>query len=428
MKKIRNILYVLCFTFSLFLFVSCDKTNNDDNANKDDNENTYVDYVEQTKLNINVTASHSFFESDGVALATLVRNVDGDTAVFIANGQEFTARFLGVDTPESTGQVEKWGKTASLFTASKLSNAVSIVVQTDGGAAKKDTTGSRYLTYIWYKPSADADYRLINLELVQEGLSYGKTATASLYKTQLIAAQNQAMAQKLRLFGNDEDENFFAGSALNVDIKYILENSTTLLEQNAKVRFEATVVRTEGLYIYVQDYDAEADKVYSILLYTGYNFSSKKIVIGNRLSICGTVQSYEGNVQVSGLKDLAVKNEDNIQYISKDYEIKKTPVTVSDIVNATQMDERRFVILENIKVEKIYTTNNGGSSDGAMTITGKVGDETVTVRTTVLRENYELITADYFKDKTITVSGFIETYENSKQIKVVSIEDVTILQ
>ncbi len=421
MKKIRNILYVLCFTFALLLFVSCDKEN-------DDNNNSYIDYVEQTKLNINVTASHSFFGSDGVALATLVRSVDGDTAVFIANGQEFTARFLGVDTPESTGQVEKWGKTASLFTASKLSSAVSIVVQTDGGAAQKDTTGNRYLTYIWYKPSVDADYRLINLELVQEGLSYGKTATANLYKSQLIGAQNQAMTQKLRLFGDDVDENFFSGSALNTDIKYILENSTTLLEQNAKVRFEATVVRTEGLYIYVQDYDAETDKVYSLLLYTGYNFSSKKIVIGNRLSICGTVQSYEGNVQVSGLKDLAVKNEDNIQYISSNYEIKKTPVTVSDIVNATNMDERRFVTLENIKVERIYTTNNGGSSDGAMTITGKVGDETVTVRTTVLRENYELITEEYFKGKTITVTGFIETYENSKQIKVVSIEDVIILQ
>ncbi len=423
MKKIRNILYVLCFTFALLLFVSCSKEKENNN-----NENSYTDYVGQTKLNINVTASHSFFGNDGVALATLVRSVDGDTAVFVANGQEFTARFLGVDTPESTGQVEKWGKTASLFTASKLSSAVSIVVQTDGGAAQKDTTGNRYLTYIWYKPSADADYRLINLELVQEGLSYGKTATANKYKSQLIAAQNQAMAQKLRLFGNDEDENFFAGSALNTDIKYILENSTTLLEQNAKVRFEATVVRTEGLYIYVQDYDAEADKVYSLLLYTGYNFSSKKIVIGNRLSVCGTVQSYEGNVQISGLKDLAVKNEDNIQYISSDYEIKKTPVTVSDVVNATYMDERRFVTLENIKVVKIYTTNNGGSSDGAMTITGKVGDETITVRTTVLRENYELITEEYFKDKTITVTGFIETYENSKQIKVVSIEDVIILQ
>ncbi|MDE5545916.1 MAG: thermonuclease family protein [Anaeroplasmataceae bacterium] len=417
MKKIRNILLILCSILALGFFASCKK----------EEEPGYVDYVEQTKLNINVTASHKFFGEDGIAFATLVRCVDGDTAVFIANDTEFTARFLGVDTPESTGQVEKWGKTASKFTAEKLTKAVSLVVQTNGGAAQLDTTGNRYLTYIWYKPSADADYRLINLELVQEGLSYGKSETAPLYKEVLIAAQNQAMQQKLRIFGDDIDENFYYGDAKQVTIKYILENSDTLLAENAKVRFEATVVRKDGLYIYVQDYDAETDKVYSILLYTGYNFESKKMVVANRVSICGNIQEYEGNIQISGLRDTASKNPDNIQFIEKDYEIKTTSITAEELINATSLMERMFVKLENVKVTSLWTTKEG-SSAGAITITGQVDDKTVTIRTTVLRVNYELVTEDYFDGKTITVMGFIETYNGAKQIKLVSVDDVAFVE
>ncbi|MDE6660563.1 MAG: thermonuclease family protein [Anaeroplasmataceae bacterium] len=417
MKKIRNVLLILCFVVGLGFFASCGK----------EEEPGYIDYVEQTKLNINVTASHQFFGEDGIAFATLVRCVDGDTAIFVANEKEFTARFLGVDTPESTGQVEKWGKTASKFTASKLTNAVSLVVQTNGGAAQLDTTGSRYLTYIWYKPAEDADYRLINLELVQEGLSYGKSETAPLYKDVLVAAEGQAIQQKLRIFGNEIDENFFYGDAKQVTIKHILENSASLLAENAKVRFEATVVRKDGLYVYVQDYDAETDKVFSLLLYTGYNFESKKLVVANRVSICGTVQEYEGNIQVSGLRDTASKNPDNLQYIDQNYEIKTTPVTADELINATANMERLFVKLENVKVTRLWTTQEGNSA-GAITITGQVGGKTVTIRTTVLRVNYELVTESYFDGKTITVMGFIETFNGAKQIKLVSVDDVAFVE
>lgn len=426
MKKVRNIIFILCLTLFLSLFVSCNDKENNNNNNNTEQPTEVVDYVGQLKLDKTVTASDSFFESEGVGLATLVRNVDGDTAVFKTSNQEFTARFLGVDTPESTGQVEKWGKTASLFTANKLNNAVSIVVQSDGGAAQKDTTGSRYLTFVWYKATADSDYRLLNLELVQEGLSFGKTSTITKYKNNFVSAHNQAMAQKLRLWGNEADENYFAGSALQVSVKYILENKTELLSQNAKVRFEATVVRIDGLYVYVQDYDGETDKVYSILMYLGYNFTSNKLQPGYRLSICGNIQEYGGYVQISGLTDLPVAHEDNLKFIEK-ANVKETNVSVSDVLNASELDMRKFVSLENIKVTSVYTTASGDSK-GAMTITGKVGEETITIRTSVLRKDYEAVTEDYFKNKTISVKGLIEEYNETKQIKVVSIDDVTIIE
>ncbi|MCM1131152.1 MAG: thermonuclease family protein [Roseburia sp.] len=423
MKKGRKLLFILSFIICLGILISCKEETTLEPPIEPTVE--IVDYVEETKLNINVTESHQFFGSDGVSLATLVRCVDGDTAIFIANGQEFTARFLGVDTPESTGQVEEWGKTASLFTAGKLNTAVSIVVQTNGGAAQKDTTGTRYLTYVWYQPEANAEYRLLNLELVQEGLSYGKSSTASLYASQLIAAQNQAMHQKLRMFGDKKDENYYYGDAQAVTIKHILEHQEEMIKEVTKVSFDCTITREDGLYVYAQDYDAETNEVYSLLLYKGYNLSTKKLVLGNRVKITGNVQEYGGLVQISNMQDIAVASDDNIKLLEKNYEIKVTTISAEDLLNASSSKERLLVKLENVKVVSMYTTKEGDSA-GAITITGEVDGKTVKIRTSVLRkENYELITESYFENKTITVVGLLETYENSKQVKVVSIDDVT---
>ncbi|MDE5855483.1 MAG: thermonuclease family protein [Anaeroplasmataceae bacterium] len=431
MKKIRNVFLIFCFTLLLGFFASCKKEDVEKPTppiGGNDTPIEIVDYVEQTKLNINVTSAHKFFGSDGIALAKLVRCVDGDTALFIADGQEFTARFLGVDTPESTGQVEEWGKTASLFTADKLTKAVSIIVQSNGGPAQKDTTGTRYLTYVWYQPAANAEYRLLNLELVQEGLSYGKSSTASLYESQLIAAQNQAMQQKLRIFGNDKDENFYYGNAKPVTIKYIYENQVEMIKEVTKVSFDCTITREDGMYVYAQDFDAETNKVYSILLYKGYNLNTRKLAVGNRVKIIGNVQEYGGFVQVSGMQDIAVVSEDNIKIIQRNYEIITTTITPDELNAADDSMERLLVKLENVKVTEMYTTKQGDSA-GAITITGTVGDKTVKIRTAVLRtENYEIIDESYFEGKTITVIGLLETYNNEKQVKLVSINDVTIVE
>ncbi|MDE6655901.1 MAG: thermonuclease family protein [Anaeroplasmataceae bacterium] len=427
MKKIRNLLLILCFTIFLGVLASCDETN--DPINSDNPTLEVVDYVEQTKLNMTVTSSHSFFGNDGVALATVVRCVDGDTAVFLTGGKEFTARFLGVDTPESTGQVEEWGKTASLFTADKLNNAVSVVVQSNGGPAQLDTTGNRYLTYVWYQPAVNADYRLLNLELVQEGLSAGKSANATLYESQLVAAQAQAEALKLRKWGKEKDPNYYYGTAEPVTIRYIYENQTEMIKKGTKVAFDCTITREDGMYVYAQDYDAETDKVYSLLLYKGYNLKTKKLVVGNRVKITGNVQEYNGMVQVSSMQDIAVASEDNIKFIQKDYTIYTTNISGDELNKADSSMERLFVKLENVKVTSMYTTKEGDSA-GAITITGTAPDGTIVkIRTAVLlTEDYTLIKEDYFKDKTITVFGLIETFQNAKQVKVVSINDVTIVK
>jgi micrococcal nuclease len=96
--------------------------------------------------------------------------VDGDTVHFNISepsfdGSVLKARFLAVNTPESTGQIEPYGKTASDFTKEKVMNAVSIIVESDTASWNADSTGDRYLVWVWYKPSANEDYRNLNIEI-----------------------------------------------------------------------------------------------------------------------------------------------------------------------------------------------------------------------------------------------------------------------
>jgi micrococcal nuclease len=81
---------------------------------------------------------------------------------------------LGIDTPESTAQSDPWGKAASSFTCDKLTNATSIVLQSDPASGQTDSYG-RYLAWVWY------DGRLLNLELVEEAYSRAKGSTDTYY-------------------------------------------------------------------------------------------------------------------------------------------------------------------------------------------------------------------------------------------------------
>jgi DNA/RNA endonuclease YhcR with UshA esterase domain len=85
------------------------------------------------------------------------------------------------------------------------------------------------------------------------------------------------------------------------------------------------------------------------------------------------------------------------------------------------------VTMKNLKVTDIHTTNNGGDSDGAMTLTCVVNGATVSVRTDVLyTEDGSLVTANYFRGKTIDVRGIVDIYNGEYQIKVFLISDVTV--
>lgn len=97
--------------------------------------------------------------------ATLVKCTDGDTANFKINGKVYKTRFLFIDTPESTTQVEPLGKEASNFTCSALKKAKKITLETDG----KDVYDKydRLLAWVWL------DGRLHQEDITKAGLVEG---------------------------------------------------------------------------------------------------------------------------------------------------------------------------------------------------------------------------------------------------------------
>ena len=96
---------------------------------------------------------------------TLIKCVDGDTAIFDINGNKTKIRFLGIDTPESVKEenvIEPYGKEASEFTCDKLTKAKEIILEYDSNSDKQDKYG-RTLAWVF------VDNVLLEEELVKIG-------------------------------------------------------------------------------------------------------------------------------------------------------------------------------------------------------------------------------------------------------------------
>jgi len=119
--------------------------------------------------------------------------VDGDTANFIMDDKVIKVRFLAIDTPETvhpTKGVQAYGKNASEYTCTKITNAKSIVLEFDDNSDEKDKY-DRYLAWVF------VDKSLLQEELVSSG--YAKVAylygdykyTSKLEKVQKTAQDNK---------------------------------------------------------------------------------------------------------------------------------------------------------------------------------------------------------------------------------------------
>ncbi len=136
-------------------------------------EQQMIDYTGQVKFS-QADWKESDFMSSGLGVVTLKNSIDGDTAHFYSGpyNKIVQGRFNGVDTPESTGIIEEWGKAAANFTKEILTKAQTIVLETerkDGiEGPEADSTGGRYLVWVWYQPEANADYRLLSKKALEK--------------------------------------------------------------------------------------------------------------------------------------------------------------------------------------------------------------------------------------------------------------------
>ncbi|MDE7161539.1 MAG: thermonuclease family protein [Anaeroplasmataceae bacterium] len=434
MKAYRKILFVLVLVLSLCLIVSCDKGNND----KKDDE--LIDYVSQVKLERSF--QNKSFVTDGIEEVTLLQAVDGDTIhVTDHRGAILKLRFLGVDTPESTSQVEPWGAAASAFTKKAVKNCDSLVI-TGGavdGTAELDTYG-RHLSWVWYKPSATEDYKLLNLELAQLGYSKAKYSDVNQYKEELRGAITQAMKQKIKVWG-ETDPDYCYTEALEVSLPTLKQSLNEKGKEteyyNKKVIFTATVAKTNGQTYYLMDTDLESGITYAIQV---FHRTSTGIldVVGTRVKISGTITYYE-TADVYQLTDVIDRrlssNKNNLKVVEENIEVTPRLITIDDIDNTNGLLEFTLVQLNNLVVKRTYTTNTeGSSSNGAISIYCEVDGKEITVRTVVmvdkenkyLTDKNNIVLAENFKDKTIDVIGVLEKYEGKYQVKLISMDDVTI--
>lgn len=413
-----------------------------------------IDYVSQLTLDEN---------SETKKLKVTVKSyIDGDTTHFYVNDPTFTggvlkARYLAINTPESTGKIEDYGKKASNFTKSKLLNAEEIMVESDDSNWNVDSTGSRYLVWVWYKQ--DGVWRNLNLEILQNGLAVGSNTAQNRYGEICMNALNQARTLKLYCHSGVADPDTYHGAAVELTLKELRVNIDSY--NGIKVAFEGVVVANSGsLGVYVQELDEETGEYNGVYVYYGASALGPVLAAlkpGYRVRVVGVCSLYEtaGTYQISGLSYELMEpdNPENTQLIEKDQEIVYTKISADDFVNGKievevvtededgneistkkTMDYAEFIYntaveMDNLQVVSVYTTDNDGSSDGAMTLTCKVDGLTVTVRTNVLYDDQKnLITADYFEGKTINVKGLVESFNGDYQIKLLSINNVTIVE
>lgn len=455
--RIVSLLLLICLITACF--AGCDQ-GNDDPAPSDaatvaptekgsEEKKEDVDYAASVKLDMN--------SSTAKQEVTVKLFVDGDTTHFnvptsVMDTGVLKARYLAINTPESTGKIEEYGKAASNFTRAKLESATSIIIESDTEKWEADSTGGRYLAWIWYKTADDAEYRNLNIEILQNGLAIASNSGNNRYGDTCLEAIAQAKANKLAVYSGKPDPDFFYGSAVELTLKELRANIETY--NGMKVAFKGVITINDNNTIYVEEYDSETDMYYGISVYLGYNLSGAGldiVKVGNESRIVGTVQYYEagGTYQVSGLSYRQMKPDDpdNIQKISDGNDPAYKLVTAEQFnegkveLEVTVDGEEKLqsfdfanmalstsVEMKNLTIKDIYTTTNEeSSSKGAMTFTCEVDGKTVYVRTAVLRDaEGNLLTADDFRDKNIDVKGIVDFYDGDYQIKVFTVNNITV--
>jgi len=143
---------------------------------------------------------NNVFASDKYTV-TLNKCVDGDTAYFNLNEEVIKTRFLAIDTPESTNEIEEYGKEASNFTCNELTNAKKIEIEYDENSNKTDKY-NRDLVWVW------VDDVLLQETLLKEGLAEVKYLYGDYkYTAHLQDVEAEAKESKIKIWSDKTQTN-----------------------------------------------------------------------------------------------------------------------------------------------------------------------------------------------------------------------------
>lgn len=335
-------------------------------------------------------------ESDHYGYVTLKSCTDGDTANFVQEDYKdergliaIKTRFLGINTPESTAKVEPWGKPASNFTKKKLEaaqaaadeatskdttgkihhNIVLINHPSKDSFEERDSSGNRWLAFIWYRLDEQSDWRNLNLELVETGYSKNQLFVddpvcnyrSTFEKAEKIAAASQIRVHGQRDDGYDYEERVYETSIWGAMNHYEELGITEEGSSGLQLRITALVVGIQGDNMFLRDvcHDKEQtdDKLWGVYAYAGYNSSLCSLLqsaskgqglnddgVGVVVRFYCRATTYSGNVQLSDLKTsttgkkafVSVKESNFSKYAeglswSKEYEEKGADFSFADL-------------------------------------------------------------------------------------------------
>ena len=330
-------------------------------------------------------------------------------------------------------------------------------MESDTAKWNPDSTGDRYLVWVWYKTAEMTDYRCLNLEILQNGLAVASKSSDTVYGEICTQILYQAVQHKLYVHSKEKDPDFYYGAAIPMTLKELKTNIESYKDKI--VGFEGVVVRNSGNTAYVEEYDEETGLYFGIQVYYGFNldyFGQEILTVGNRILVVGSVQYYEtgGTYQISDIKydPYDTESAENIKKVSDGHTPAYNEVTVPQLLNSslnfevTETDEdgnettttktmsygsvalHSTATIKNLTILSVYTTQQG-SSKGAMSLTCADQDgNVITVRTIVLTDSttHNQVTASSFPvGSVIDVKGVVDFYEDEYQIKLFSIKDVT---
>lgn len=452
MKKLIKKLFV--FTFAIicvFIISGCEKKETSYTSE------TYPWPTPQTdSLKLNADYVGKDFIKDGIGeVAKVVRYVDGDTSIFqLTSGEQITVRYNGINTPESTYRVEPWGFAASLYNKELFKNAINegakIVLQAESLTERLDSTGTRYLAWIWLV-YPDGDTRLVNLELAERG--YAQVKNAGQYTKYFNdAIYDISVKYRLRIYGETDPNYDYSDEAREMTIKEIRDQYGSKDAINAATQdgFTSPLIKITGLVVrksgsanaYIQQYDSETGEYYGIYVYGGYN-SISKLLVGSYVQITGKIGYYYGSLQITDVKsDSQVKlmtAPDESQIVS----LSKSIDEINDIYAYNNIGN--LVTIHNLRVTGYNDSNNNSSFTLYCKYTNVSGQEEqfnvrvdATIKLVDPETNEQILSGAYFSGKTFaSITGLVNyyngattapgtNYENGHiQLALTSMDDVT---
>lgn len=386
-------------------------------------------YTDQTKLTQSVSED-SVLDKDFIAYAKVSAYVDGDTTHFRVNmstgNKKISVRYLGIDTPESTYKIEPWGIKAANFTKKKLMEAKKIVLQAE--TEKLKDGNERYLCWVWYQPEDGADFRLLNLEIVEEGYSNAKSYTNTQYAQVFLDAMTRSQAYNDRINGGIDPMYDYDNVGEKLTIRQILETYGTPEAikseegKGKKVYVEGTVVRKVGIssayieqvdsgYITVDPETGEEitvegnGKTYGIYLYGGFN-EVPAFKEGWTIVTSANISYHYGSIQLVGVSNSTV------DFASSE---------VKDIIPATLTDDEwnnlsSELLYRLVKFDKLTVTGgfDAKDSDSYTIYTKTQGGAVVNIRVdqnvAIMINGKKNTTWQLFEGKTLEVTGVISRY------------------